>query len=102
MAAGKIWINRTDIARFEEPLRGGDDLHSELMPHHAGILEKGMFALKDVEISAANADPARPDESLPGAEPRLWPLLQMEVAGAPAYKCISELQGLSNRWFSSD
>jgi hypothetical protein len=62
------------------------------MPHHAGILEKGMFALKDVVISAANADPARPDKSLPGAELRLRPLLQMEIAWTSAYKCVGELQ----------
>jgi hypothetical protein len=63
------------------------------MPHHAGILKKGMFALKDVVISTANADAARPNESLPGAWSRLRPLLQMEVAGASADKCFSELQG---------
>jgi hypothetical protein len=70
------------------------------MPHDAGILKKGMFALKDVVVSTANADPARPDERLPSAWSRLGPLLQMELAGASAYKCIGELQGgVSNRRF---
>jgi hypothetical protein len=93
-ATGKIGINCANIAWFEQSFLGGCyDLHSEFMPHDARILEKGMLALKDVVISAANANPTRPDQSLPGAESRFGPLLQMEVAGASADKRFGEVQG---------
>ena len=59
-----------------------DDLDGELVAHHPRILQERMLALEDVIVGAADADPARADQHLPGIGVGGGPLLESQLARA--------------------
>ena len=52
-----------------------------------------MLALEDVIVGAANADPARANQRMPGIWPRGGPLLEQQAAWVGTDKGVYELHG---------
>ena len=82
-AAIKVRFHRAAIARRQalRAVTGIDHLDSELVAEDAGIVEKRLASAKGVEIGAADADAADPDQGLPGSGDRGRPFRRDKMAG---------------------
>ena len=89
-SAGEIGIDDADISSCESGAgRRSNNFDCQFMAHHARILEKWMFALKDVIVRAANADAPGLHQRLTGLQ--LWdgPLFNAQLAGGRANESIN-------------
>ena len=81
--------------RRDAPRALGHDA-GELVPHDAGIFEKRMLALEDVEIGAADADAPDMQQDLVGGAMRRRSLIHRELAGL----CADESRHAGHRILS--
>ena len=95
-------MDNANLAGRETRLCGGlKDLHGEFVAHPPGILQEGMLTLEDMVVGAADTDPARTNQRMPGIRPRGGSLLELQAAWCGANKGIYELHGTRCRSLES-
>ena len=91
-AAGDVGVDDADLARPRGRSLGRfDDLDGEFVTHHAGIFEERVLAFEDVIIGAADADPQRAHQRVPGDRRVTLPPFEGQVARLGADKRMDGL-----------